>query len=74
MVSVNKLAYGEIVERIYREMQEYLIAIPNVSRSGVIMAVFFCSNIPTVDSIVTRVKSYDRVQGVELFITTKNGW
>ena len=35
------------------------------------IALFFCSNIPTVDSIVTRVKSYGGVQGVELFITTK---
>lgn len=36
-------------------------------------SIIFCSNIPTVDSIVTRVKSYPGVQGVELFITTSVG-
>jgi len=32
MVAVNKSAYREIVEKMYREMQEYLINIPlNIS-------------------------------------------
>jgi ribosomal protein L31E len=68
----NKSAHGEIVERMYREMQEYLIYIPlNISGSEVIIALFFCSNIPTVDSITRRVKSYDGLQDVKLFITTQ---
>jgi hypothetical protein len=72
MVAVNKSAYREILERMYREMHEYLTNIPlDIAGSDVIIALFFCSNIPTVDSIVTRVKSYGGVQGVELFITTK---
>ena len=72
VVAVNKSAYREILERMYREMQEYLTNIPlDIAGSDVIIALFFCSNIPTVDSIVTRVKSYGGVQRVELFITTK---
>ena len=72
MVTVNKSARGGVIERMYREMQEYLTDIPlDIAGSNVIIALFFCSNIPTVDSIVTRVKSYGGVQGVELFITTK---
>ena len=72
MVDVNKSAYGGIIERMYSEMQEYLITIPqNISGNELIIALFFCSNIPTVDSIVRRVKSYDGVRGVELFIITK---
>jgi hypothetical protein len=43
----------------------------DMAGSDGIIALFFCSNIPTVDSIVTRVKSYSGMQGVELFITTK---
>jgi DNA-binding Lrp family transcriptional regulator len=71
MVAVNKSAYGEIIEKMYREMQEYLIhTLLNIGGSDVIMALFLCSNIPTVDSIVTRVKSYGGVQRVELFIIT----
>jgi hypothetical protein len=70
--AVNKSAYAEIIERMYSEMQEYMMNIPlNVSGSDIILALFFCSNIPTVDSIVTRVKSYGGVQGVELFIITR---
>jgi hypothetical protein len=72
MIAVNKSAYGEVIERMYREMQQYFMNIPlSISGSEVVIALFFCSNIPTVDSIVTRVKSYGGVQGVELFITTK---
>ena len=70
VVSVNGSAYREIVERIYREMQEYGVIMSSAYQSEVIVAVFFCANIPTVDSIVTRVQSYDKVQHVELFITT----
>ena len=44
---------------------------PNENQSEVIFAVFFCANIPTVDSILTRIKSYDGVDHVGLFITTK---
>jgi DNA-binding Lrp family transcriptional regulator len=72
MVSVNKSAYTEIIERMYSEMQEYMMNLPlNISGYDIILALFFCLNIPTVDSIVTRVKSYGGVQGVELFIITK---
>ena len=72
MVAVNKSAYGQVIEKMYREMQEYLITIPlNISGSEAFVALFFCLNIPTVDSIVTRVRSYGGVQGVELFIITK---
>jgi hypothetical protein len=35
-----------------------------------IYSIIFCLNIPTVDSIVTRVRSYGGVQRVELFIIT----
>ena len=72
MIAVNKTSYGEIIERMYREMQEYFMNIPlRISRSDVIIALFFCANIPTTDLIVTKVKSYGGVQGVELFIITK---
>jgi hypothetical protein len=71
-VDVNKSVYGATIESMYSEMQEYLITIPpNISGNELIIALFFCSNIPTVDSIVRRVKSYDGVRSVELFIITK---
>ena len=31
----------------------------------------FCANIPTLDLILTRLQSYNGVQKIELFITTK---
>jgi hypothetical protein len=53
MITVSKSAYGEIIERMYREIQEYLMNIPlNISGGEVIMALFFCLNIPTIDQQV----------------------
>jgi hypothetical protein len=43
----------------------------NNSQSNVIFAVFFCANIPSVDSILTQIASYDGVEENEVFITTK---
>lgn len=75
MVDVNKSAYRGIVERMYTEMQEYLINFPlNITGIDVIIASFFCSNIPIVDSIVRKIKSYEGVEGVELFILTKGAY
>ena len=51
-------------------MQEYLLAIPNRGQKELIFAVFFCANIPTVNSILMRLESYDGVKEVEHFITT----
>jgi DNA-binding Lrp family transcriptional regulator len=76
MVDINNSDYIEITERIYREMQEYLISIPpniysdSTTGSDAIIALFICSNIPTVNLIARRIKSYDGVQGVQSFITT----
>ncbi len=52
-------------------MQEYLLLIPNVNQNEIIFAVFFCANIPTVDSILTRLESYEGVNRTEAFVTTK---
>jgi DNA-binding Lrp family transcriptional regulator len=71
ITSTNRSVHRHIVERIYLEMQEYVISIPNVGQSDMIFAAFFCANIPTVDLIVTTIESYDGVNHVELFITTK---
>jgi Lrp/AsnC family transcriptional regulator for asnA, asnC and gidA len=71
VIHINKSFHQYILKRIYRELQEHLVFTPNENQSEVIFAVFFCANIPTVDSILTRIKSYDGVDHVGLFITTK---
>jgi DNA-binding Lrp family transcriptional regulator len=71
VININKSFYQYILKRIYRELQEHVVIIPNENQSEVIFAVFFCANIPTVDSILTKIKSYDGVERAELFITTK---
>ena len=64
MVAINKASSGKIIERIYHEMEEYIIRVPlNSSGSDLIMVLFFCSNISTVDLIMDRIKDYDGVQG-----------
>jgi hypothetical protein len=37
----------------------------------IIFAVFFCSNIPSIDLVMTKIESYEGVENTELFITTK---
>jgi DNA-binding Lrp family transcriptional regulator len=71
VINVTKSLYRNILERIYQEMQEYLLLIPNVNQNEIIFAVFFCANIPTVESILTRLESYDGVNRTEAFVTTK---
>jgi hypothetical protein len=71
VINVTKSLHRNILERIYQEMQEYLLLIPNVNQNEIIFAVFFCANIPTVESILTRLESYDGVTRTEAFVTTK---
>jgi DNA-binding Lrp family transcriptional regulator len=71
IINVQRSLYQNIIERIYHEMQEYLVFIQNLNQSDVIFAVFFCANIPTVDLILKRLESYDGVERTEVFITTK---
>ncbi len=66
LINIDMYHHKEILERIYREMQEYLLIIP---KKELIFAVFFCANIPTVNSILTKLESYEGVKEVEHFIT-----
>jgi DNA-binding Lrp family transcriptional regulator len=70
LIDVKISSHQNIVERISYELQEYLLIIPNTYQNEVIFAVFFCANIPTVNSILRRLESYDGVNKVEVFITT----
>ena len=51
-------------------MQEYLLVIPSRYQNALIFAVFYCANIPTVNSILARLESYGGVKEVEHFLTT----
>ena len=70
VINIEMSHYNNIVETIYHDMQEYLLIIPNSYQKESIFAVFFCANIPTVNSILKRLESYNGVNRVELFITT----
>ena len=54
LIHIDIYRHQAILERIYREMQEYLLVIPNRYQKELIFAVFFCNNIPTVNLILTR--------------------
>ena len=58
------------MERIYEEVEEYLFYIPNSYQKEFIFAVFFCVNISIVNSILTKLESYDGVKEVKDFIGT----
>ena len=71
IINVDKSLYLYILKRICRELQEYLKYCPNENQTEVIFAVFFCTNIPTFDSILTKIESFDGVERAEVFIMTK---
>ncbi len=68
---IDDSLYQPVFEKIYQEMQEYLFVIPHANQKEGIFLVFFCSNIPTVDLILRRLESYEGVNRIEMFITTK---
>jgi DNA-binding Lrp family transcriptional regulator len=70
LINIDISYHQNIVERIYHELQEYLFIISDSHQNEVIFAVFFCANIPTVNSITRRLESYDGVTKVDIFITT----
>jgi len=71
IINVAKSLYQNVVNRIYQEMEEYLLFMPNIYNNDVIFAVFFCANINTVDRILTKLQVYDGIQKIEIFITTR---
>jgi len=65
VILVERTLYQNILERIFQEMDENLLT------SEVIFAVFFCKNIAAIESILTRLDSFDGIRRIDAFITTK---
>jgi DNA-binding Lrp family transcriptional regulator len=64
--------YQHVLEKIYQEMKEgHFFVIPHANQKGWIFLVFFCSNISTIDLIMTRLESYEGVNGTRMHIPTK---
>ena len=62
LINVEISRHQSILEKIYRELDEYLIFIPDWYQREVIVAVFFCANISTAKLILRRLESYDGVK------------
>ena len=71
VIDIDKSLFQNILEWIYYEMQQYLLFILNMNQNEFIFAVLSCTNIPTVDSILARIESYEGVKQIEPYITTK---
>ena len=70
LIHVEVPIHRSVLEKIYRELDEYLIFIPAWYQREVIIAVFFCANISTTKLILRRLESYGGVNKVESFIRT----
>ena len=68
LIHVKATSHQSIAERIYRELEEYLLYIPNWYQREVNFALFLCGNISTVNLIIRKLESYDGVKKVEFFI------
>ena len=69
LIHVELARHQSVLEKIYRELDEYLIFIPAWYQREVIVAVFFCANISTTKLILRKLESYG-VNKVESFIRT----
>ena len=68
LIHVMVPSYQSVVERIHYELQEYLILLASTrywDQKGFIFAVFFTSNISIVNSILSRLRSYEGITRVE---------
>jgi hypothetical protein len=74
LLYVNTSSYQSILERIYRELEEYLLLTPNWYQREVILATFFAANTPTINLILKRLESYDGVSKVESYISTSQSY
>jgi DNA-binding Lrp family transcriptional regulator len=70
LIHVELSKHQNVLEKIYRELDEYLIFIPAWYQREVIVAVFFCANISTTKLILRKLESYNGVNKVESFIRT----
>jgi DNA-binding Lrp family transcriptional regulator len=70
LIHVELPRHQSVLEKIYRELDEYLIFIPAWYQREVIVAVFFCATISTTKLILRRLESYSGVIKVESFIRT----
>jgi len=70
LIHIELARHQSVLEKIYRELDEYLIFIPAWYQREVIVAVFFCANISTTKLILRRLESYNGVNKVESFIRT----
>jgi DNA-binding Lrp family transcriptional regulator len=70
LIHVEVHRHRSVLEKIYRELNEYLIFIPAWYQREVIVAVFFCANISTTKLILKRLESYSGVNKIESFIRT----
>jgi DNA-binding Lrp family transcriptional regulator len=71
IIDIDKSLFQKILERIYHEMQDYLLFILNMNQNELIFAVLSCTNIPTVDFILEKLESYEGVKRIDPHITTK---
>lgn len=71
VIDTEKSHHLSILDRIYHELDEYLVDVYNPNQDQFIFANFFCSNIPNIDMILTTIESYNGVRTIELAILSK---
>src|ERR671913_2283054 len=71
-IVVAKSHYRSVLERMYSEFQSYILYSPGViSPEDQLTFVLFGENVFTVDSIASRVTSFEGVKNAEVYILTK---
>jgi DNA-binding Lrp family transcriptional regulator len=71
ILQIDKIHQNVIIDRIYKELDEYLVTVINSRQEGIVFANFISSNVSTYDLILATVESFVGVSHKDLFIVTK---
>ena len=71
-IVVAKSHYRSIIERMYSEFQENILYVPSViDPNGWLIYVLFAENVFSVDSILSKIDSFEGVKSADVYIRIK---
>ncbi len=71
ILQIDKIHQNIIINRIYKELDEYLVTVINSRQEGIVFANFISSNVSAYDLILETVESFVGVIQMNLFVVTK---
>ena len=71
ILQIDKIHQKAIIDRIYKELDEYIVTVINSSQQDIVFANFISSNVSAYDLILETVETFIGVLYADLFVLTK---